>query len=154
MPQKALAITSQHHPVAVCSYVGITSLAVMYLAGIASAASMVTEVGERMTWIWQILLLIGGLLAVISVSLSTERHILRALSLESLGTLVIGIEFGIYVAVLMMLDSMPWASIIMFGVIALGCLCRSYTAHRDRQRVIRAALAMKPASPVPLGEAE
>lgn len=136
MPHRALAITSRHHPVAVGCYVGLTVLAVLYLADIASAATLTDETSSGWAMVWQISLLCGGLLAIAGI-LAPAKRILTGLVLEAYGAAVLGIELGVYVLVLTLtLDSTPWASSLVFGAVAAGCLCRTYTAMRDRRRVI------------------
>ena len=136
MPQRALAITSRHHPVAIGCYVGLTILAVLSLLDVAHAATLTEETSTGWAMVWQVSLLGGGLLAVIGVT-APDRRLLTGLVLEAYGAAVLGIELGVYVLVLVLtLDSTPWASSLVFGSVAAGCLCRAYTAARDRSRVI------------------
>lgn len=138
MPLQALAITTRHHPVAVGTYGGITVIAILLLTNVASASSMVSEVGEHVTFVWQSLLLVGGLITLVSIFLP-KKWLARALSIEALGTFIIGLELLIYSGVMTFgLDDPPMTTIMTIGSIALGCLGRTWTARRDEKLLLKA----------------
>jgi hypothetical protein len=152
MPHSALAITSRHHPLAMSTYMGIFSLAIMYSLGPASATSLILVVGDNVTDMWELILLLGSVLAMTGILLPAKK-LSGALILESLGALLIGIELGIYSMLMLFRSaSVPWGTVIMFTAVSIGCLFRAYMAKNDKSRLKRAITAMMPASPIPLGD--
>lgn len=151
MPYRALAITSRKHPIALGVYFGVVGLGIMHLTNLASATSMIAEVGEHVTFVWRTLLLVGGVITTISIFLP-NKLLDRGLALEALGTFVIGMELLIYSVVMLGIPSPPWTTILSLAATAVGCLGRSFTSCRDRKRLLRAVSAQVSASPVPLGD--
>lgn len=146
MPNRALAITTRHHPVAVSCYLGLALLAVLYLLDIANAPSMSDETNNAWVLVWQASLLLGGVVALVGVFVPV-KWLLYGLVAEALGAMVLGIELGVYVVVLSISGpAAPWASVLVFGAVATGCLCRAYTAMRDRRRVLSSALSSRSAT--------
>lgn len=141
MPYRALAVTTRHHPIAIGCYAAVTILAALYLLDVATAASLTDETTHAWSIIWQASLLAGGVLALVGAWLPA-RWLLKGLVMEALGAMTLGIELGVYVAVMATsLNNTPWASVVVFGGVAAGCLLRSWTATRDRWRVIRATVS-------------
>ena len=140
---RALAITSRHHPLAVACYAGVLALSLLYLLDVATAASLTDETSGKVALVWQISLLAGSVTALLGIAAPTHR-LPTGLAMEAVGALVVGVDLGVYAAVMATsLGSQPWASITVFGAVAIGCLVRTVTATLDRRRVIRAAAAMQ-----------
>lgn len=138
MPLRALAITTRHHPVAIGAYCGATALALLQLTNAASAASMISEVGEHVTFAWQSLLFVGGLITLVSIFLP-NKWLTRSLAFEALGTFIVGLELIIYAGVMAFgLDDPPLTTIVALGSTGLGCWGRTWTAYRDQKRLLKA----------------
>lgn len=152
MPYRALAVTTRRHPVAIATYLGLAILGALYVAGPASSAAMANEAGETWASIWQWSLLVGGLVAAVG-ALAPATRLLLGLKTEALGAMTLGVEMAAYSTIMAtQLSAVPWASVTMFGAVAIGCLCRTWTAMRDHRRVMNALVSPKAATT--LAEAE
>lgn len=144
-PQPIFLKRTTVRPLALACYIFPAIMSFLYLQNITTAGALTEASSPAIALLWQISLGIGSVLALLGVLFQLQSWP-GGLVIEALGTLILGMDLGIYWATLVFFpasSSTPWWTVMSTAAISAGCLGRTVQAMRERGQALRAAAAVR-----------
>ena len=149
---KPLTVTTTTHALAISTYGGLFLLGVAQDVGAAHTLALEALVGERLVFVWSLLLTASALVCFVAALRAPKRgNPTTVMTVEKFAALALGLMLAVYEWSLAVDNGFTVPTTQIFVIMsAVGCFSRAIQIQRETRRVDKALKDVHFASPPPV----